>query len=63
MAEHKNSRILMDDSLMYYKKIVEKNQFSVSRENSGKSKNQIKTPGAAMIDAVNRLIYFFEKES
>ncbi|MFN2216225.1 MAG: hypothetical protein ACK2TS_04710 [Anaerolineales bacterium] len=53
----------MDDSLMYYKKIVEKNQFSVSRENSGKSKNQIKTPGAAMIDAVNRLIYFFEKES
>jgi len=63
MAEHKNSKLLMEDSILYTKRLVDNNQFSISKELPGKVKNSIKRPGTAMIDAVTRLIYYFEKES
>jgi hypothetical protein len=63
MTEHKNSKLLLDDSIVVMRKLMDSKQFSTSRENTGKVKDSIRKPGPAMIEAVTRLIYYFEKGS
>jgi len=63
MANQKNTKTLNNDSLLFFKRIVDANKIPGSAVSHGKTNRIIRRPGNEMVDAVTKLIFHFEKES
>ena len=63
MTNQKNTKTIDNDSLFFFKKIMDGNNKPVSAVSHGKTNRLIRRPGNEMVDAVTKLIFHFEKES
>ena len=63
MANQKNTKTIYDDSILFYKRIMDGYEFPSPKVNQGKTKQNIRKPGHEMVDAVTKLIFHFEKKS
>ena len=63
MANQKNTKTLNNDSLLFFKRIMDENKIPGSAVSHGKTNRIIRRSGNEMVDAVTKLIFHFEKES